>query len=292
MNEVLGELFGLRRWLTSSHLGEASSHPHWFSPVGAWLMIPGALWMLFKRRSLFFAVLGGLLVSFVPLGRTPGELVTSRYFLPALALFLIPAGFALEWILERAKPRSRWAWRGVVYVVTLAFALPALSHRYTFQDEYAFLRNELSRLGPNCGVVSLPVRHPSMPRDIDCCMSPPLSSLDLAFPGIKFVDLEDSDTRFEVNDGECLVYYENPICHMDPGPEWHGMWDETMSFFRQQCAEIRDNNRLELLARAEFSRELPDPRPLFGDEPARGTLYRVLPTSKETPSIDTARHVP
>src|SRR5690606_14523814 len=112
-----------------------------------------------------------------------------------------------------------------------------------------FLRNELSRLEPGCAVVSLPVRHEVMPRDIDCCMSPPLSSLDFVFPQIHFVDLDDSATRFEVG-GECLVYYENPICHLDPSAEWRGMWDGTTSFFRKRCDEIRESNRLELLAHA------------------------------------------
>lgn len=65
-----------------------------------------------------------------------------------------------------------------------------------------------------------------------------------------------------------------------------------MSFFRKQCAEIRANNRLELLARAELSSELPDPRPLFVDKPAQAALYRVLPAAGETPPSSPARHSP
>ena len=291
VEEVLEQVFGLRHWFQVDYLSEAHRLPHWFSPVVVWLTMVGLVWMAVKRRALLAAVIGVLLVSFVPMGRAPSELVTARYFLPALAIVLVPAAYGLEWILERTKLPKPWAWRGGVYVAAFALVIPALGHRYTFQDEYVFLRDELSRLEPGCAVVSLPVRHESMPRDIDCCMSPPLSSLDLALPELRLVELDDAETRFEVG-GECLVYYEGPICHLDPDDRWKGLWDGTASFFRRRCDAIRANNRLEPLARAEFSKALPDPWTLFVGEPAQGTLYRVRPTSGEEPASDTARRSP
>lgn len=280
-SEMLAEFLGLTRWV-SHYFEVAIESPHWFSPVAALSMIPGAIWMARKRPLFLVALVASLLISFVPLARTPGELVTSRYFLPALALLLIPAAYGLEWLLVRTKLENPWPVRGLVYLGALALSVPALSYRYTFQDEYQFLHRELARLSPTCTVVTLPVRHSSMPRDLDCCMALPNSSLGLAFPRMNLIELEDQDERFDDLGTECVVYYENPICNLDPGPEWENMLDETKAIFRERCARIRASHRLEPIAFEEFSRVSVNPRPLFQEEAARGTLYRVIQAPRDS----------
>lgn len=288
ISEVLGELFGLGRFLIH-YFGAANTYPFWFSPVAAWLMIPGAYWMFKKRRLLLVTLIWTLLVSFVPLGRSPGELVTARYFLPALALLLIPAGHGLEWLLARTKLQNPWPFRGLAYVAAFAMALPSIGYRYGFQDEYDFLRSELATLSPDCTIVTLPVRHPSMPRDIDCCMALPYSPLALVFPGMKLIELEDRDLRFDDLETECVVYYENPICHLDPASDWEGIWDETRETFNERCSGIVETNRLERIAHSEFSNEQIDPRPLFRDRAPQGTIYRVMKAADDISELGEAR---
>lgn len=256
--------------------------PFWLSPV-MWLSAVGAVWMFRNRPRLLATVVVSLLASFVPLGRVLFDLVTARYFLPAIAITLIPAAFGLERILTRLPWKKRWFLRAGVYMSTLLCAIPAYAARYTFQDEYDFLRQELASLPPGCTVVHLPVQHESFGRDVDCCLDPGRSALTLAYPEIHWRALEDAEVRLDESPGECVVYYESPACMLDPAPSWGPEGERVKAFYASRCTDIFAQSRLEPIAAKAVSPRTANWQSLFEAEPPRAALYRVRTSASESP---------
>src|SRR5205085_2415963 len=67
-------------------------------------------------------------------------------------------------------------------------AVPAYRYRYTFQDEYRFLRRQLAAAAlPEGGAVfQVRVRDQAFERDLDCCLDAPRSPLVIAHKSLRF----------------------------------------------------------------------------------------------------------
>lgn len=276
------------RQLVAQYADVAFSPPHWVSPLAVVLALPGLGYLLVRRWRLLAGILLFLVLAFVPLGRTLQHdgLLGARYFLATLPLFLmLPAcgiyvcGRGIVWGLRRV-PRLADAARveqAVTMLLLFAVALgdlalvaPAYRARYTFQDEYRFLRGALARVPAGCLVASLPVRSTRYGRDLDCCLDIEKSPLSIAYPKLRFAVLRHPG---DLEGPGCRYYYQSAACSIDlPQAEIAPVDRRALDFLRRACREV-SKARLSPVAGARVS-----PRSTngyFGRRAPEVRLFRV-----------------
>jgi len=233
----------------------AFTPPRWVSPLAVLLAVPGGLYLLVKRWRVLAGIAIYLVLAFVPLGRTlqhDGPL-GARYFLVTIPLFLTLSacglyvcGQGVLWVFGLVPRLARAAWlqpalTALLFLAAglgdLALAAPAYRARYTFQDEYAFLRSDLARVPDGCSVVSLSLRGRRFKRDLDCCLDIHKSPLSLAYPRLHL--LEATSAR-ELDGPGCRYYYESAACSIALPPESVSPVDRPgLAFLRRECAQAR-----------------------------------------------------
>lgn len=248
--------------LAAQYPDVAFAPPHWVSPLVVILAVPGAVYLLFTRWRLLASIVTFLVLAFVPLGRTLQHdgLLGARYFLATIPLFLILSASGLyacaRGVVGAARlaprlARSAWLQPAVVGVVLLAaglgdlaLAAPAYRARYTFQDEYAFLRQSLARVPAGCTVVGLGLRSPHFQRDLDCCLDIHNSPLSLAYPRLHLTTVP--SPRYLRGPG-CRYYYQSAACAIDLPPGATAAVDRPgLGFLRRACAEAREKTTSQL----------------------------------------------
>lgn len=239
----------------------ATTDPRWMPLPAAVLALGGAADMAVRRPLLLARVLLTLLASFVVLGRllTTDEVLGARYFLFAIAVFLIAPGIGFAAVVSWVPLR----WRTVVTAAGLTGltvwsvldARPVFGLRYAFEDEYAFLRRALPKLPAGCRVYAIELRSAGFPRDLDCCLDVARSPLPLEFPHLQFGTVP--DPAESVFDGsECLAYYESIACAIadDPlDPRVHERAAGAANDLRHRCNEVRALGQLLPLAETTTS---------------------------------------
>ena len=229
----------------------------WFSPVGTVFAALGALVMLVRRPALLACALVTLAVSFVPLGRNflHDELLSARYFLLSIPVFLLPAGVGFRaclGLVERRLPR--WAPAAAVAALGVAAFVSCRSAyraRYTFEDEYTFLRRHAAALPAGCVVWQLVLRDQAFERDLDCCLDAPRTPLTAAFPSLRFRSLlGDPATwpRAGAGGPRCEAYYEGAACALTPTAALRAERPRSFALLEQRCAAVRAAGGLRAVA--------------------------------------------
>lgn len=236
----------------------AFSQPRWVSPLAVLLALPGTVFLFVRRRWLLLGIALFLALAFVPLGRDLQHdgLLGARYFLATLPVFLmLPAcglyacGRGIAGVLRRLPRLPRLA--GVTRVQQAVTALlllvvglgdwslskSAYRARYTFQDEYDFLRGALARVPDGCTVTSVPIRSKRYHRDLDCCLEMDLSPLSIVYPHLHFASL---DKPGEIDGPGCRYYYESSVCSIDlPRAEISAVDRPAIRIIRRECRQAR-----------------------------------------------------
>ena len=261
----------------------ATTDPRWMAFPAALLAIVGVGAMAVRRPLLLVRVAVTLLVSFVVLGRvlTTDGLLGARYFLFAIAIFLIAPGqgFAalLGWVPGRWRVAATVAGLVGLGIWSSLDTRSAYAVRYAFEDEHSFLRGALAILPAGCTVYQVPLRSVAFPRDLDCCLDAGRSPLGLEFPHLQFRTVP--EPAGAVFDGSgCIAYYESIACRIadDPlAPAVHERAERAADDLHRRCREIRTTGQLDPLAETTTS-------PLATVDFFRGTrphagLYRWTP---------------
>jgi hypothetical protein len=231
--------------------------------------------VLLRRPSLWLRVACCVVLPQVALVRHVDAegIVGSRYFLPVLPLvaLLSAAPIALFPV------RSRLAATVALAALALATTSPPSQRRYTFQDEHAFLRDELARASGRCRVFHVAVHDdPLYVRDADCCLEPSRSPLVLAAPGVEFepLDIDPAGALPDVDEG-CALYYESAICRYGPTEHTEGRNPGLSSRLRAACESYARDPRLE--APVETSVTAHGTWPFFSTSRVPVRLFRVRP---------------
>jgi hypothetical protein len=254
--------------------------PGWISLSSVLLAVPGVVWMMWSRPVLLARVLVTLAGAFLGLGRTflHDELLSARYFLAIIPIFLVLSGFGFEALLAVMPKRIRLPVAAPALVAVLVWTglagRRASAMTYAFQDEYDFLRDALKKLPADCLVYQLPIRAMEVPQDMDCCLDVPRTPLPLEFPQLRFDAVPpDPATVFET--GSCRAYYESIACDFKPGEEGLLRHSGAVSFFHDRCASVRRTGHLQLLS--ETTTSLRSTFSLFEGGRPRAGLYRWTP---------------
>jgi hypothetical protein len=214
--------------------------PWWWSPVALIFALPGAV-VIARRRPRLLAGIGiFLFCAFGLTGRTMehDQLTGAHYFLTTIPMMLVLPAYGLLWLRERVRIPA-WSALALLAIATLLPALPAYRYRYTFQDEYRFLRRALATLPDGCSVVQLPVRHLRFDRDPDCCLDVARSPLTLAYPRLRFVtlDSDDPDVPSQPDPG-CTAFYRGAACSLKDTVEGRAHHAAAARYFAEQCALV------------------------------------------------------
>ncbi|MCK6557208.1 hypothetical protein L6Q96_21920 [Candidatus Binatia bacterium] len=262
----------------------ATTDPRWLPLPAALLALIGAAAMTVRRPLLLLRVFLTLLLSFVGLGRllTTDELLGARYFLFAIAIFLILPGYGFAalppWVPPRYRTAVTAAGLAALAVWSGVDTRSAYAVRYAFEDEYAFLRRALAALPAGCRVYQVPLRSAAYPRDLDCCLDIGRSPLLLDYPDLQFASVpRPATSAFDDRPG-CLAYYEGAACRIADDPldsRVHERAERAADDLRRRCNEVRAVGRLELVAETTTS-----PRAtvnFFHGAPPQAGLYRWTP---------------
>jgi hypothetical protein len=237
-----------------------SEPPHWLSPVCFALLLLGVISAAVARRlGLLFAALVSLALIFIPLGRnlTHDGLTGARYFVLALPLLVVIAGQTgdvVERLLGRRRPLMVTGALLLALLEGLA-ARPGWRHEYTFQAEYLFLAEQLSRAQESgqqldrCTLWFVSPRQATGEPDLDCCLAPDRSPLTLVAPGLR---MRPFPQHHPPNDGEgCQLYYYGSACSIDP--ELAPRVPEGVARIRTQCEALRTRGGTDVLDRHEVT---------------------------------------
>lgn len=284
-------LDGIRRAageLLNQYRVVAFAEPHWISPLAVVLALPGLFYLLVRRWRLLVGIVAFLVLAFVPLGRTLEHdgLLGGRYFLATLPIFLMlsacgvyACGRGIAWGLARVPGLAGMTRleQGVTALLVLGVGLgdlalvaPAYRARYTFQDEYDFLRSALARVPDGCTVIGVAVRSPHFRRDLDCCLDVTNSPISLAYPRLHFAALGQPSS---VEGPGCRYYYESAACSIDlPESRVDPVDRPALDFLRRACRDAKKAH-LTLVDEARVS-----PRStngFFGQRAPEVRLFRV-----------------
>ncbi len=263
---LLAEL-GLFRQLLHPMAG-----PSWIPLPLAVLAVAGAAVLAARRPGLLAQVIISLALPQIVLARFVNDegLVGARYFIPALPLVALLAAVPLG-PLAAPKLLSSGA---RAHLVTAAAALAtifagrsAYRDRYTFQEEYRFLRAALSTAPRPSRVYHVAVHDdPAFRSDPDCCLSPGRSPLSLGLPGVDFepIDVDPEEGRFRLTAEAGAYYYESAVCSYGPTPETEARNPGVAEKIHATCRRLAEDPRLVLVASATLParatwRFFPDP---------------------------------
>jgi hypothetical protein len=238
----------------------ASEPPHWLSPVCFVLVLLGVIAAAVARRvGLLVAAMMSLALIFVPLGRnlTHDGLTGARYFVLALPLLVVVAGQTGD-VLERLSTRLPGAWQRPMLIAAMALLAlleglatrTAWRHEYTFQAEYVFLAEQLSRPElDGCTLWFVTPRQATSEPDLDCCLAPDRSPLTLVAPGVRMRAYPHARPP---NDGVgCHLYYYGSVCSIDP--KLAPQVPEGVARIRAQCDALRTRGGTDVLDRREVT---------------------------------------
>ena len=269
------EIVRAAKHLLSQFLAAVSQHPQWLPALPVVLAAVGLLWATLRDRRLLALTVLLLVCTFVPLGRTLERegLVGGRYFCFAIAWICLLGGAGVAWLTARiASPRTRWTVLAVTAVAAALSALPALQARYTFQDEYDFLRAATATLPAGCTVVQLPVRDRSYAGDFDGTIDGPRSPLTLVRPDLDWQYLK-LGARLPVHPTRCLAYYQSALCEIRDSREVREHFGRSAETARRACSEAVQGTSIRRLRSATLSPE--STRNLFDGQAPTVWLGRV-----------------
>jgi hypothetical protein len=164
----------------------------------------------------------------------------------------------------------------VTAVATIVTGRHAYRDRYTFQEEYRFLRAELAAAPRPCRVYHVAVHDdPAFRSDPDCCLSPGRSPLTLALPGIDFepLDVDATEGRFPVSSETCAYYYESAMCSYGPTERTESHNPSVTGAVHETCRRLAEDSRLELVRSATLPARAT--WPVFTDPEVRVRLFRI-----------------
>ena len=259
----------------------ANEPPHWFGRFTLVLVAFGCIRMAWRRPGLLACAVATVVAAFVVMGRTfaVDHLVGSRYFFHVIPLVLLPAGFAFEWLVHAIARRTgrETVVTAVLGVVLLAGATlearSAYRYRYAFQDEYAFLRDALAEIEPDCVVYQLPIRRQGFERDLDCCLDLPRSPMPAAYPAMTFAPLDLASPPAPEPD-TCTVWFAGAPCGFDPDAFAGERNPVAVRTFAEECAAVGRLFELDQIAAGFAAPEAT--QDLFSADPLDLALYRVV----------------
>jgi hypothetical protein len=228
----------------------------WFPRPLAWLVVAGAVTLALRRPALLAGIVVALAAPEIALARlVNGEgLIGCRYFLPAFPLLALLAAAPLG---PLARPTAkRWGLVAAAVgaaALTVGAAWPMYHRRYTYQDEYAFLRAALASAPRPARVFHVAVHDdPILVRDPDCCLNPSRSPLVLALPSLDFEPLEVDPAAGPLPDTDepAAYYYESAICSYGPTEETERRNPGLALRLRDRCARLARDPRLVPIASA------------------------------------------
>ncbi|MFV8751190.1 hypothetical protein ACNOYE_11660 [Nannocystaceae bacterium ST9] len=201
----------------------ASEPPHWITPTCLALVVLGVIAAAVLRRwGLLAAAFASVVLIFVPLGRNLSHdgLTGARYFVLLMPLLALLAGTNVA-LIERRWPATRrsLAIAGLLAIAALETfaAQPGWRQQYTFQAEYTFLARALREHAgelEGCTLWYVRPRQTTGEADLDCCLWPSDSPLQLDAPELRFrpmpLDRDPDDAQ------GCQLYYEGSVCALDP----------------------------------------------------------------------------
>jgi hypothetical protein len=267
----------------------ALNEPHWLSPVALFLAGLGAVYAAWHRRYLLASVVLFLFLAFVPMGRPlgGGEIMSARYFLATLPIYLVLTAIGFEQTLVwlgrvpwAPKLLTRTPWSTLFCALALCavagvstyWVSAAYERRFTFQDEYDFLRTHLAHLPDDCTVYQMSVRSRAYGQDLDCCLWARNSPLALAYPKLRFAELDPIGPLPTPAPGACAAYYEGAMCAMQETAQTKSRFKLAKEITTEQCETIRGQAALTPLARGEVSAYVPSK--IYGGVRPKVTLYR------------------
>lgn len=207
--------------ILSQFVDLATSPPYFASAIVIALAALGAAVMLLRRFRLFVAFVCLLLCTFLPVygSFSRDGILSARYFLVFLVALATVAGYGLSVLLPCRWPR--WAANAVIAAIALSvlvFSNASYHVRYTFQDEYDFLRETLAELPDRCVVSQAELRVAGVGKtDLDCCLFAPGTPLVAAYPHLRF---EAYETRAEIEaratQVDCFAFFRSAACEITP----------------------------------------------------------------------------
>lgn len=199
----------------------AFSSPHFVSRVALILSVVGVFVLVRSRPRLLLASVFFLFVAYAPVLQDlrKDELLGGRYFLVTLLVFHIASGFGLAAVLRLIRWKVGSKATIVAFGLVMGFSAwtnwTGYTQRYTFQDEYDFLRHEFAALPDGCTVFQANLRSQAFQRDLDCCLNVPVSPLTIAYPELVFrTHGPETDLQTVVAETECVAYYQTAACSL------------------------------------------------------------------------------
>jgi hypothetical protein len=275
-----GDVLRAATGFLSQYVEIAAQPPHWYAPVAVALAAVGVAVLAARRRMLLLRVVACLALAFVPVGRLLSHdgLLGARYFLATLPFSLLPAGVGFAALLDLAvrrlpAARAPLVRAGAFAALAIAAVVPALGayrHRYTFQDEQAWLAGALESVAPGCTVATLPVRRPAFGIDLDGSLDVARSTLPLARPDLAFVTLPLEAPAEAAPPAECVAYYESSACSIQQTPEVRARFGAALDWYGAACPAMRAITEPAPFASAEVSASATND--LFGGVPPHVSL--------------------
>lgn len=223
----------------------AGEPPHWLTWTGLSLAALGCVALVALSRWRLLGCVGlALVLIFVPLGRNLSHdgLTGARYFVLLMPLLGLLAAATVEWIAcWIAAPRRRAV--GLAGVlgfagIELLAARSGWRHEYTFQAEYRVLAAALAARADTldgCTLWFVRPRQPTGEPDLDCCLWPASSPLQLVAPGLR---MRAMPSKGEPSDADgCQLYYEGSVCALVP--ELAEQSPQATSRILEQCDALR-----------------------------------------------------
>ena len=152
-------------------------------------------------------------------------------------------------------------------------------YRYTYQEEYRFLRAALASAPRPCRVYHLAVDDDPVYRaDPDCCLSPRRSLLTLALPGVDFEPLGVEDRPgFPIAGEPCAYYFESAICSYGPTVHTESRNPGVSAKLRDACDRFAHDPRLDPAATVTVPAHAT--WPFFAGDEVRLRLSKVRPAA-------------
>jgi hypothetical protein len=223
----------------------AAAPPHWLTWSGLVIAALGCVALVALERARLLAAIGlALPLMFVPLGRNLAHdgLTGARYFVLLMPLLGVLAAASVEWITcwipsERRRAVGLAGALGFAGVELLA-ARSGWRHEYTFQAEYRVLAAALAERGAaleGCTLWFVRPRQPTGEPDLDCCLWPASSPLQLVAPGLR---MRPMPSGREPSDADgCQLYYEGSVCAL--APELVDQSPQASARILEQCEALR-----------------------------------------------------
>ncbi len=244
--------------------------PGWIGPIVGLALLAGLVVGLRQEPMLTILAVATFLT--IPLGiaRSPYDFIMARYYLPVLPMITLLAALGLA-------PLARRAWvTPLLLIAVVLVARPAWQVKYTFQEEFEWLRGQLAQQPAGCTVAQVAVtRGQTQGNDVDCCLDLPRSPLVAAFPDITFARVDSADDLAALP-GACRLYYEGSACALVETAELKSRNATELAWYKTHCADVRHTAGLTQLAETALTPYAHVDA--FGGKPVPVRLFRLKPT--------------